>query len=127
MGLFHKTLKDIAKAVEKEDYAGALAILGEHLSSEEEFMVDLAGLQTAISNYQGRLKEIKALLAAREKIELGGVEAARLRRTKYLQEELTRVSYVRLLEKKIHEAQESCKRTEAILARLWRRDQRKIW
>lgn len=123
MGLFHKTLKDIGRNIEKEDYVGALAILEEHLSSEEEFMVDLNGLQVVISTYQQRLKEIKALLKARGKIEEGITEAVGRSRNIIAS---TVKSYQQQLSKKINEAQKNCEEVEAILAKLWRKDRKKL-
>lgn len=64
MGLFHKTLEDVKKAVKAKDYNNAQVILARHLTTEHNIFSDLGGLARAIHIYQQHLVDIDQKISA---------------------------------------------------------------
>ena len=58
MGLFHKTLEDVQRAVKSRKYSDAQVILAKHLTVEHDLFSDLAGLARAIHIYQQHLVDL---------------------------------------------------------------------
>jgi len=57
MGLFHKTLQEAEKLMEKKDFDGATKILEKHLKDDLHFRADLQVLTRRCATYQQVLGE----------------------------------------------------------------------
>lgn len=130
MGLFHKTLGDIGKELDKGKTLAALEILNEHLSAEKEFMEDLAGLQEASREYLRQLQDMKALLTLPENVMLKTTFKERefSKTVTHSQEKVEKMKkgYMEDLKRKVAVAKDKCRIVEAILVKLWHKDRRKL-